>query len=166
MCNFPRHCILLEAGGTPSNEPRFGDNDIRNCRVRGHLWRPELRHLQAEYEAFRRGSFTLRCATVFIRQRDFSFVGWRIIFTPVNKWLNRKVLKRQEKTKFPIDPGPPRDKPNSCDQTEGCVGKAECPEQKLQDEYTGRNRRNVRDFGKVFLRSNYTDITQNTYIQS
>ena len=113
MCNFPRHCILLEAGGTPSNEPRFGDNDIRNCRVRGHLWRPELRHLQAEYEAFRRGSFTLRCATVFIRQRDFSFVGWRIIFTPVNKWLNRKVLKRQEKTKFPIDPGPPRDKPNS-----------------------------------------------------
>ena len=32
--------------------------------------------------------------------------------------------------------------------------------------YTGCNRRNVRDFGRVFLRSNYTDITQNTYIQS
>ena len=31
---------------------------------------------------------------------------------------------------------------------------------------TGCNRRNVRDFGTVFLRSNYTDITQNTYIQS
>ena len=34
------------------------------------------------------------------------------------------------------------------------------------DGYTGCNRRNVRDFGRVFLRSNYTDITQNTYIQS
>ena len=34
------------------------------------------------------------------------------------------------------------------------------------DFYTGCNRRNVRDFGRVFLRSNYTDITQNTYIQS
>ena len=32
--------------------------------------------------------------------------------------------------------------------------------------YTGCNRRNVREFGRVFLRSNYTDITQNTYIQS
>ena len=32
--------------------------------------------------------------------------------------------------------------------------------------YTECNRRNVRDFGRVFLRSNSTDITQNTYIQS
>ena len=32
--------------------------------------------------------------------------------------------------------------------------------------HTGCNRRNVRDFGIVFLRSNYTDINQNTYIQS
>jgi len=32
--------------------------------------------------------------------------------------------------------------------------------------YTGCNRRNVRDFGRVFLRSKYTNITQNTYIQS
>ena len=32
--------------------------------------------------------------------------------------------------------------------------------------YTECNRKNVRDFGRVFLRSNYTDITQNTYIQS
>ena len=32
--------------------------------------------------------------------------------------------------------------------------------------YTGCNRRNVREFGRVFLMSNYTDITQNTYIQS
>ena len=31
---------------------------------------------------------------------------------------------------------------------------------------TGCNRRNVQDFGRVFLRSNYNDITQNTYIQS
>ena len=32
--------------------------------------------------------------------------------------------------------------------------------------YTGCNRRNGPDFGRVFLRSNYTDIIQNTYIQS
>ena len=32
--------------------------------------------------------------------------------------------------------------------------------------YTGCNRRNGPDFGRVFLRSNYTDITQNTNIQS
>ena len=31
---------------------------------------------------------------------------------------------------------------------------------------TGCNRRNGPDFKRVFLRSNYTDITQNTYIQS
>jgi len=33
-------------------------------------------------------------------------------------------------------------------------------------KYTGCPRRNVRDFGRVFLMLNYTDITQNTYIQS
>ena len=32
--------------------------------------------------------------------------------------------------------------------------------------YTECNRRNGPDCGRVFLRSNYTDITQNTYIQS
>ena len=32
--------------------------------------------------------------------------------------------------------------------------------------YTGCNRRNGPNFGRVFLRSNYTDITQNAYIQS
>ena len=32
--------------------------------------------------------------------------------------------------------------------------------------HTGCPRRNGPDFGRVFLRSNYTDITQNTYIQS
>jgi len=32
--------------------------------------------------------------------------------------------------------------------------------------YTGCPRRNVQNFGSVFLMLNYTDITQNTYIQS
>ena len=32
--------------------------------------------------------------------------------------------------------------------------------------YTGCPRRKEPNFGRVFLRSNYTDITQNTYIQS
>ena len=34
------------------------------------------------------------------------------------------------------------------------------------DIYTGCPRRKGPNFGRVFLRSNYTDITQNTYIQS
>ena len=34
------------------------------------------------------------------------------------------------------------------------------------NRYTGCPRRNVRDFGRVFLMLNYTDITQNTYIQT
>ena len=32
--------------------------------------------------------------------------------------------------------------------------------------YTGCPRRNVSDFGRVFLMLRYTDITQNTYVQS
>ena len=32
--------------------------------------------------------------------------------------------------------------------------------------YTGCPRRKGPNYGRVFLRSNYTDITQNTYIQS
>ena len=36
----------------------------------------------------------------------------------------------------------------------------------LRHEYTGCPRRNVPDFGRVFLMLKYTDITQNTYIQS
>ena len=39
-------------------------------------------------------------------------------------------------------------------------------QKQLTPKYTGCNRRNGPDFGRVFLRSNYTDITQNTYIQS
>ena len=34
------------------------------------------------------------------------------------------------------------------------------------DVNTGCPRRNVKYFGRVFLMLNYTDITQNTYIQS
>jgi hypothetical protein len=34
------------------------------------------------------------------------------------------------------------------------------------NNYTGCPRRKGPNFGRVFLRSNYTDITQNTYIQS
>jgi hypothetical protein len=33
-------------------------------------------------------------------------------------------------------------------------------------EYTGCPRRNVPYFGRVFLMLKYTDITQNTYVQS
>ena len=37
---------------------------------------------------------------------------------------------------------------------------------KMEDNiYTGCPRRNVLNFGRVFLMLNYTDITQNTYIQ-
>ena len=33
-------------------------------------------------------------------------------------------------------------------------------------DYTGCPRKNVQCFGRVFLMLNYTDVTQNTYIQS
>jgi len=36
----------------------------------------------------------------------------------------------------------------------------------LSQGYTGCYRRNGPNFGRVFLMLNYTDITQNTYIQS
>jgi hypothetical protein len=36
----------------------------------------------------------------------------------------------------------------------------------LSSQYTGCPRRKEPNFGRVFIRSNYTDITQNTYIQS
>ena len=36
----------------------------------------------------------------------------------------------------------------------------------LTTTYTECTRRNVPDFGRVFLMLNYTDITQNTYVQS
>jgi hypothetical protein len=36
----------------------------------------------------------------------------------------------------------------------------------LPTQYTGCTRKNVPDFGRVFLMLKYTDITQNTYIQS
>jgi len=38
--------------------------------------------------------------------------------------------------------------------------------EKTGNVHTGCTRRNGPDFGRLFLRSNYTDITQNTYIQS
>ena len=37
---------------------------------------------------------------------------------------------------------------------------------KFLHQYTGCSRRNVPDFGRVFLMLKYTDITQNTYVQS
>ena len=36
----------------------------------------------------------------------------------------------------------------------------------MNELYTGCPRRNVPDFGRVFLMLKYTDITQNTYMQS
>ena len=41
-----------------------------------------------------------------------------------------------------------------------------CSSNKITTLYTGCPRRNVQYFGRVFLMLNYTDITQNTYIQS
>jgi len=36
----------------------------------------------------------------------------------------------------------------------------------ISDRYTGCPRRNVPDLGRVFLMLKYTDLTQNTYVQS
>jgi hypothetical protein len=38
--------------------------------------------------------------------------------------------------------------------------------EEMEIKYTGCPRRNVPDFGRVFLMLKYTDITQNTYVQS
>ena len=40
------------------------------------------------------------------------------------------------------------------------------PVKRLDTQYTGCNRRNGPDFGRVFLMLNYTEKPQNTYIQS
>ena len=40
------------------------------------------------------------------------------------------------------------------------------PSQPAEMLYTGCPRRNVPNFGRVFLMLKYTDITQNTYVQS
>ena len=40
------------------------------------------------------------------------------------------------------------------------------PDQQKHNIYTGCPRRNGRNFERVFLMLNYTNITQNTYIQS
>jgi hypothetical protein len=44
--------------------------------------------------------------------------------------------------------------------------KSQEPRQWTLKEYTGCNRRKGPYFGRMFLMLNYTDITQNTYIQS
>ena len=41
-----------------------------------------------------------------------------------------------------------------------------CAIHERHSSYTGCHRRNGPNFGRVFLMLNYTDITQNTYIQS
>jgi len=41
-----------------------------------------------------------------------------------------------------------------------------CIRSEVVCSYTGCPRRNVPDFGRVFLMLNYTDITQNTYAQN
>ena len=47
-----------------------------------------------------------------------------------------------------------------------CSFQMHCIIQNIYMYYTGCPRRNVPDFGRVFLMLKYTDITQNTYIQS
>ena len=55
---------------------------------------------------------------------------------------------------------------NKREATLGCAGLHNLLKLSVIYIHTGCNRRNGPDFGRVFLRSNYTDITQNTYIQS
>jgi hypothetical protein len=46
--------------------------------------------------------------------------------------IKQESVKTTTENEVPIEPGRPRDKPNSCDQTEGSVGKVDCQDQKLQ----------------------------------
>jgi len=50
--------------------------------------------------------------------------------------------------------------------TNKCMCKPWCEGQLSGCKSTGCPRRNVPDFGRVFLMLKYTDITQNTHIQS
>jgi len=43
---------------------------------------------------------------------------------------------------------------------------SELKRRKYKKIYIGCPRRNVPDFGRVFLMLKYTDVTQNTYVQS
>ena len=54
--------------------------------------------------------------------------------------------------------------PKSCQQDVDCHKNYKI-HRTTTTQYTGCNRRNGPDFGRVFLTSYYTDITQNTYIQ-
>jgi len=47
-----------------------------------------------------------------------------------------------------------------------CIGSAWFEFRPGPQLYTGCPRRNVPDFGRVFLMLKYTDITQNSYVQS
>ena len=60
----------------------------------------------------------------------------------------------------PAHPLPPRD--GNLKSTDSCL----LSEMSDVHTYTECLRRNVPDFGRVFLMLNYTDITQNTYVQS
>jgi len=51
-------------------------------------------------------------------------------------------------------------------QGDGPLGSVKWRMKPLFKLYTGCPRRNGQNFGRVFLMLNYTDITQNTYIQS
>jgi len=50
--------------------------------------------------------------------------------------------------------------------TGSCMSPVTIKGHHLRPPYTGCPRRNVPNFGRVFLMLNYTDITQNTYVQS
>jgi hypothetical protein len=65
-----------------------------------------------------------------------------------------RIFKKRDVTKY-----------YSGDRIEDEMGRA-CGTYWGDEKYTGCPRRNVPDFEKVFLMLKYTDIIQNTYIQS
>ena len=82
-------------------------------------------------------------------QYILSLCWWPAVNKAVSLWSEHKVCKVAFRTP--------------------CTGKSNCWWEKPRDsnvKYTGCPRSNVPNFGRVFLRLKYTDITQNTYIQS
>ena len=98
-----------------------------------------------------------------------SFVGWKLI-------LCEKLLHRKWWIGFTqnVNKHLPSKTVSTCNNTSVFlslplifnVGLNEKVISELTHFYTGCHRRNGPNFGRVFLMLNYTDITQNTYVQS
>ena len=87
-----------------------------------------------------------------LRLRTTWHTGWTQCLDAKNSWRNTLTSK------------PSSGRTGGCQILLGFVHNSPFEDFKLK--YTGCSRRNVPDFGRVFLTLKYTDVTQNTYVQN